>query len=58
MYLENTFGAVLKGFKTRRIFNKNKVINQLRYEFRDLIQFAFNLKTEITQTSSKSKNSS
>lgn len=31
------FGAVLIGYKTRRIFNKNRQVIQFRTEFRDLI---------------------
>ena len=46
-YLQDTLGAVLIGHKTRRIYRSNKIIRQYRFEFRDLIQFAYTLKQEI-----------
>lgn len=39
--LTTRLGAVLLGYKTRRIFARNRHVNQLRSEFRDLIQFAY-----------------
>ena len=36
-YIFEKFGAVLKGYKTRRIYNHSKLVKQDRFEFRDLI---------------------
>ena len=46
-FLHQNLGAVFKGYKCRRIYHNNKVIKQYRQEFRDLIQFAYQLKQEI-----------
>ena len=43
-YLHEKLGAVIIGYKTRRIYRCNKMIRQYRVEFRDLIQFAYTLK--------------
>jgi len=40
-------GAIVRGYKCRRIYNHNKIIKKFRLEFRDLIQFAYSLKQEI-----------
>jgi len=37
----------MKGYKARRIYHNNKQIKKFRFEFRDLIQFAYSLKIEI-----------
>jgi hypothetical protein len=36
-FIFQKFGAVLKGYKTRRIYNHSKLVKQDRFEFRDLI---------------------
>ena len=41
------------GYKTRRIYNHNRIIRQNRYEFRDLIHFAYTLKQEMTANEGK-----
>lgn len=46
-FLYQNLGAVMKGYKARRIYKNNKLIRQYRFEFRDLIQFAYSLKVEI-----------
>ena len=45
--VHNKFGALLKGYKVRRILRQHKVVSQLRVEYRDLIKFAFQLKEEL-----------
>jgi hypothetical protein len=54
-FIFEKFGAVLKGYKTRRIYNHSKLVKQDRFEFRDLIQFAYSLKQELAQFQSKMK---
>ena len=54
--LGNRLGAVALGYKTRRIFTCNRVIVQLRTEFRDLIQFAYQLKQESVHYGQKLNN--
>ena len=49
-FLHQRLGAVMKGYKTRRIYHNNKTIRRYRIEFRELIQFAYNLKEEIEET--------
>jgi hypothetical protein len=46
-YINFNFGAVLHGYKARRIYFNNSLIRQYRVEYRDLIQFAFMLQKEI-----------
>ena len=46
----------MAGYKTRRIFQRNRNINQLRSEFRDLIQFAYQLKQESVHYAQKLNN--
>lgn len=36
-FLHSHFGAVLKGYKIRRIFHNNSVIRKMRLEFREII---------------------
>lgn len=43
-FLRDKLEAVVVGHKTRRIYRCNKTIRQYRFEFRDLIQFAYTLK--------------
>ena len=45
--LSKKLSVVLKGYKCRRIYNRNKMILKYRYEYRDLIIYAYNLKHEI-----------
>jgi hypothetical protein len=42
-FINFNFGAVLQGYKARRIYFNNSLIRQYRIEYRDLIQFAFML---------------
>ena len=46
-FLHSKLGAVMKGYKTRRIFHNNKIIRKYRQEFREIIQFAYQLKQDI-----------
>jgi hypothetical protein len=46
-FLHQTLGAVVKGYKCRRIYHNNKLISKYRQDFRDLIHFAYSLKQEI-----------
>ena len=46
-------GAVVLGYKTRRIYFNSETIRKHRIEYRDLIQFAFMLQTEINQLKGK-----
>jgi hypothetical protein len=48
-FLHQKFGAVMKGYKTRRIYHNSKLIKKFRVEFRELIQFAYILKQDIKQ---------
>lgn len=43
-FLRDKLVAVMLGYKTRKIYHSNRIIKQYRYEFRDLIQFAYTLK--------------
>lgn len=43
----------MKGYKARRIYNNNKTIRKYRLEFREIIQFAYNLKKDIDSARSK-----
>lgn len=54
--LNSKLGAVLLGYKTRRIFGRNRHVDQLRSEFRDLIQFAYQLKQESVMYTEKLSN--
>ena len=48
-FLHSRLGAVMKGYKTRRIYHNNKIIRKYRIEFREIIQFAYNLKKDIEE---------
>jgi hypothetical protein len=54
-FLHSHFGAVMKGYKTRRIFHNNSGIRKIRLEFREIIQFAYNLKKDIEHSNIDSK---
>lgn len=53
--MHSHFGAVMKGYKTRRIFHNNSAVRKIRLEFREIIQFAYNLKKDIESSSNDSK---
>ena len=36
-FLHSKLGAVMKGYKTRRIYHNNKIIRKYRIEFREII---------------------
>lgn len=36
-FLHSKLGAVMKGYKTRRIYHNNKIIRKYRLEFREII---------------------
>ena len=55
-YINKTFGSVVKGYKARRIYYNNHIIRQLRIEYRDLIQFAFMLQTDMTEINQRVEN--
>jgi hypothetical protein len=42
-------GAVIKGYKVRRILKQNKAVSMLRVEYKDLLKFANSLKSELTE---------
>jgi len=42
-------GALVKGYKTRRILSEHKGISSLKKEYRDLLGFAFALQVELRQ---------
>ena len=44
----------MKGYKTRRIYHNNKIIRKYRIEFREIIQFAYNLKKDVDLVNGKS----
>jgi len=48
-FLHSKLGAVLKGYKTRRIYHNNKIVRKYRIEFREIISFAYNLKRDIEE---------
>jgi len=54
-FLHSKLGAVMKGYKTRRIYHNNKIIRKYRTEFREIIHFAYNLKKDIDQVQGKEK---
>ena len=46
-FLHRKLGAVLKGYKVRRIFNNNQEIRLKRVQYREIINFVCNLKNDI-----------
>ena len=52
-YLRDKLAAVMLGHKTRSIYHGNRIVKQYRYEFRDLIQFAYTLKQEMAANEGK-----
>jgi hypothetical protein len=46
-FIHERLGAIVIGYKVRRIFNNSTVIKKMRCEFRDIIQFAYQLKLEL-----------
>ena len=46
-FLYSHLGAVMRGYKTRRIYQNNKTIRKYRLEFREIIQFAYSLKKDL-----------
>ena len=54
-FLHQQLGAVMKGYKCRRIYHNNKIIGKYRQDFRDLIHFAYSLKQEIMSLRDKTQ---
>ena len=42
-------GALIQGYKTRRILKNHSVVGQLKTDYRDLLSFAFGLQQELKQ---------
>ena len=40
-------GALMKGYKTRRVLKSHLVVKKLRVEYADLLSFAFGLQQEL-----------
>jgi hypothetical protein len=57
-FLHQKLGAVMKAYKTRRIYQNNRTIRKIRVEFRELIQFAYILKQDIVAVQNKKNGTS
>jgi len=52
-FINEKFGAILKGYKTRRLFHNHQKVKENRIQFRDLVQFVFFLQEEINDINQK-----